>query len=69
MAWHWKLLIEKCTGCGICFDVCQEDAIHMSREMAYPEPIGGNCIGCMECVEECGFEAIEVNELIQEEVL
>ncbi|MCK4646768.1 MAG: 4Fe-4S binding protein, partial [Candidatus Aminicenantes bacterium] len=37
MAWEWKLLIQNCTGCGICVDVCAEDAIKMTRDMAYPE--------------------------------
>lgn len=64
MGWQWKLLKEDCTGCGICFDVCPEEAIHMPRMTAYPEPVEDRCIGCMECVQECPFEAIEVNELI-----
>lgn len=62
MDWEWKLIIENCTGCGICFDVCPEGAISMDREMAYPKPVEGECIGCMTCVEECPFDAIEVNE-------
>jgi ferredoxin len=32
----------------------------MGREMAYPEPVAGACTGCMECAEQCPFEAIEV---------
>ena len=64
MGWQWKLLMEDCTGCGVCFDVCPEGAIHMPLESAYPEPIGGCCIGCLECMQECPFEAIEVSESI-----
>ena len=58
--WHWQLLVENCTGCGICRDVCNENAIKMSRKMAYPQPIIGKCEGCMDCVNECPFEAIKV---------
>ncbi len=69
MSWQWKLIIENCTGCGICFDVCQQEAIHMPPDMPYPEPAEGQCSGCMDCARECPFEAIEVNEFIQKEVV
>jgi len=69
MGWQWKLVTEACTGCGICFDVCPEAAIRMTREMAYPRSVEGRCIGCLECVQECPFDAIEVNESIYEEEL
>ena len=64
MDWKWKLAQANCTGCGICFDVCPEEAIHMPRDMAYPEPVDGKCVACMECVQECPFDAIEVKEAI-----
>ena len=60
MDWQWKLLREDCTGCGICADVCPPDAIHMTREMAYPEPVPDGCVGCMICVAQCPFGAVEV---------
>lgn len=63
MAWEWKLIIQNCPGCGICVDVCPEDAIKMTREMAYPEPVPGKCDGCLTCLEECPFDALEVEEL------
>lgn len=66
MQWHWQLIIENCTGCGICRDVCEDHAIKMSRKMAYPESIEGKCIGCMDCVNECPFEAIVVTQLTGE---
>ncbi len=68
MEWLWLLKIEECTGCGICRDVCDKFAIKMSRDMAYPEPIEGKCEGCMDCVNECPFEAIEVKELKEETI-
>jgi ferredoxin len=35
----------------------------MTEEMAYPEAVLGKCQGCMACVEECPFHALEVREL------
>ena len=65
MNWHWQLITENCTGCGICFDVCPEEAIDMPRESAYPRTVEGKCVGCLECVQECPFDAIEVKQEIQ----
>jgi len=62
MAWEWKLISEECTGCGVCADVCSYDAIQLTREMAYPEPVPLACTGCLDCVAQCPFEAIEVAE-------
>ena len=62
MGCNWKLLENSCTGCGICFDVCPDEAINMPVEMALPEPIPDACTGCMTCVHECPFDAIEVEE-------
>ena len=59
---EWRLIIQNCTGCGICCDVCPEEAIKMTRDMAYPEPIPGRCDGCLTCLEECPFDAIEIRE-------
>jgi ferredoxin len=59
----WKLIQQNCTGCGICADVCSHDAIKMTREMAYPEPVPFTCVGCMTCVEQCPFDALVVKEL------
>ncbi len=69
MDWNWQLIEENCTGCGICFDVCPEEAIEMDRQMAYPQPVEGKCIGCMACVQECPFDAIEVVDNVQKEAV
>ncbi len=63
MEWSWSLIIENCTGCGICRDVCDSFAIKMSRQMPYPQPIEGKCEGCLECVKECPFDAIKVEKI------
>jgi ferredoxin len=62
MNWLWTCRIEHCTGCGICLDVCREDAIFMPRSQAYPSSIEGKCIGCMQCIQECPFDAIDVTK-------
>ncbi len=63
MEFEWKLLLENCTGCGICADVCVFGAIHMPRDASYPEGVPGECTGCAACLEECPFDAVEVCEL------
>lgn len=40
----------------------------MTREMAYPEPVAFKCVGCMMCVEQCPFDALEVKALSSAEV-
>ena len=65
MDWHWQLIVENCTGCGICRDVCEHSAIRMSRNMPYPEPIEGKCTGCFDCVTQCPFDAISVTKSLE----
>ncbi len=62
MPWTWRLIRENCTGCGICADVCKEDALAMPREAAYPSPVPDRCTGCRTCMEECPFDAVELEE-------
>jgi len=45
-------------------DVCRDDALRMPRQRAYPEAVPSACVGCMICVQECPFAAIEVEEPI-----
>lgn len=65
MNWNWSLLRYNCTGCGICSDVCPEDAISQNRGMSYPEPVLGKCTGCMICLRQCPFDAIKVVQTIE----
>ena len=34
----------------------------MPIENALPEPVADACTGCISCVDECPFDAIEVKE-------
>lgn len=52
---------EKCTGCGICHDVCRFDAISELEDGTYTaDPIA--CDGCAACVTQCPFDAIRMEE-------
>jgi caffeyl-CoA reductase-Etf complex subunit CarE len=62
MDWQWTLIVQECTGCGICADVCPHAAIAMPPALAYPQPVAGRCVGCMLCVDECPFDAVEVKD-------
>ena len=46
---------ERCAGCGICADVCTENAIEIDEHAVVNCDI---CTGCGKCVSECPNEAI-----------
>lgn len=45
----------KCTGCGICVDICPVGAIELREGKAI---ISDDCIACGQCVSECPSNAI-----------
>ena len=48
---------EKCTGCGICVDVCPVNAIEVNEQAVVNDEA---CTGCAACVSECPNEAIVI---------
>jgi len=46
---------EKCTGCGICVDVCPEGAIEVKKKAVINDEM---CTGCAACMTECPDKAI-----------
>jgi NAD-dependent dihydropyrimidine dehydrogenase PreA subunit len=50
--------VEKCTGCGICIEVCPVEAIRLDAEVAVIDR--DTCTGCGSCVNECPNEAISL---------
>ena len=48
---------EKCTGCGICVDVCPVSGIEVNQEAVVNDE---TCTGCAACVSECPNEAIVI---------
>jgi len=54
-----KIDPERCTGCGICVEVCPQEAI---KVYDIAEVDGEKCTDCGTCVEECPNEAITITE-------
>lgn len=54
---EYRILAEKCTGCGRCIQVCSSGAVR--GEKKEPHTIDVTlCIKCRACVEACKFDAI-----------
>jgi len=53
-----KVDAEKCTGCGICVDICPVEAISLENGMAVVDE--RTCTACGLCVNECPNEAISM---------
>ncbi|GEM_PF-912136 len=52
----YKVLKDKCDGCGDCVEACPVEAIRLKDGKAVIDAEG--CIDCGECVNECPKEAI-----------
>lgn len=46
---------EKCTGCGLCEQVCPVDAIKIDKVVKVDEDV---CVDCGTCISECPNDAI-----------
>jgi electron transport complex protein RnfB len=57
---HYEAEIDPdlCTGCALCLDRCQMDAIEEGDDVW--EIVDGRCIGCGLCVSECPTDAISL---------
>ena len=54
-----KFIEEKCKQCGLCFPVCPEDSIPVSKDGKRGDFDFYSCKGCMVCKVVCPFDAIE----------
>ena len=50
---------EKCKQCGLCFTVCPDDAIPVTKDQKRTDFNYDVCKGCMVCLKACPFNAIE----------
>ncbi len=50
----------KCTGCGVCIDVCPANAIKVNEQAVINTDA---CTGCDACVWDCPNEAIAVAQI------
>lgn len=50
-----KIMPEKCTGCGICMEICKEGAIKIIEGKAVIDY--NRCINCGECIRVCPMNA------------
>jgi ferredoxin len=53
-----KVDADKCTGCGLCVDVCPMEAIRLEEDLAVIDE--EKCNLCGQCVEECPNDAIRL---------
>jgi len=53
---------NKCVGCGLCVDVCTQEAIVVSKGIAQIDK--DKCVECQACLQECPQEAIRFIENI-----
>ncbi len=62
----WVQLVNKCEGCGLCVDMCPQNALEWDNEQlnAKGEPTIkceiGNCVMCRICENMCSDAAIEL---------
>ncbi|MDX9801677.1 MAG: EFR1 family ferrodoxin [Spirochaetia bacterium] len=54
------IVSDKCTGCGICRDVCSVSNIKIEDKRAV---FSGNCILCMACINWCPEKAINYKKV------
>jgi len=52
---------ERCMNCGLCIDICPEQAIDMGPIVAIDSI---KCTGCGSCIKECPNEAISLSEMM-----
>jgi 2-oxoacid:acceptor oxidoreductase delta subunit (pyruvate/2-ketoisovalerate family) len=57
---------EKCISCGLCIDICPDQAISMNNVVTIDS---SRCTGCGSCVAECPSEAISMSDATQRAAL
>lgn len=55
-----KYIPENCKQCGLCFNVCPDNAIPVNKELKREDFDFDACKGCGVCAKVCPFKAIEM---------
>lgn len=55
-----KLEPEKCSGCGVCLEVCPRDVFHLANGLVEIKDKDA-CMECGACALNCPFEALSVD--------
>lgn len=58
---------DECTGCGLCVDRCQVDAIQLRDSIAVVDV--HKCIGCGLCVTGCKVEAVSLSPVGESQIV
>ena len=53
-----KFLPEACKQCGLCFNICPDDAIPVNKTLQREDFNYDACKGCGVCAKVCPFKAI-----------
>jgi len=59
---------EKCTGCGMCVEVCPYKALRKDEETGIVHIIEASCAGCGACAAECRFGAIQMRHYSDKQI-
>lgn len=65
-----EIIIEKCTSCGKCAEVCPYNAITVDKQKKIPAQVNSAaCAGCGTCAAECVFDAITMNHFTDAQLM
>jgi heterodisulfide reductase subunit A len=64
-----EIIIERCTSCGKCAEVCPYNAITVDIKKKTPAVVNtAACAGCGTCAAECIFDAIVMNHFTDDQI-